>query len=115
MKTLLVASAALAFALSPTAAAQSATTPVADCGPITGTIRVADGDVTPATQALARVSADDARATATRAVAGATVTDVDLDEEDGFLVYEIDLWRDGSEFDVTVDAGSGAVLCVEQD
>ena len=56
-----------------------------------------------------------------RAVPGATVTDVDLDEEDGFLVYEIDLWQDGGpgagpvEFDVTVDAGSGDVLCTERD
>ena len=117
MKTLpLTAAAALAFA--PAASAQTATTPVADCGPITGTIRVADdARITPD---MARVSEDDARAAALRAVpgatvTGATVTDVDLDDEDGYLVYEADLWRDGVEFDVTVDAGTGQVLCTEQD
>lgn len=114
MKTLSLASAAaFAFALSPAASAQSAPTPVADCGPVTGTIRVADdARLTPD---MARISEDDARAAALRAVPGATVTDVDLDDEDGYLVYEADLWRDGVEFDVTIDAGSGQVLCTEQD
>lgn len=107
----LASAAALAFTLSPAASAQAA--PVADCGPITGTIRVAD-DVR-VTPDMARVSEYDARAAAIRAVAGATVTDVDLDEEDGYLVYEVDLWRDGVEFDVTIDAGSGEVLCTEED
>jgi hypothetical protein len=116
MKTLSLASAAaLAFALAPSVGAQTATTPVAECGPITGTISVPDDDVAPITPDMARVSEDDARAAAQRAVPGATVTDVDLEEEDGFLVYEADLWRDGVEFDVTVDAGSGEVLCTEQD
>ncbi len=103
--------AALTVALSPAASAQTA--PVADCSPITGTIRVAgDARITPD---MARTSDADARAAALRAVPGATVTDLDLDEEDGYLVYEVDLWRDGVEFDVTIDAGSGEVLCTEQD
>ena len=114
MKTLpLTAAAALTFALAPAASAQTATTPVADCGPVTGTLRVADD--ARATPDMARVSEDDVRAAALRAVPGATVTDVDLDEEDGYLVYEADLWRDGVEFDVTVDAGTGQVLCTELD
>ena len=119
MKTLpLTAAAALALALSTAASAQTASdqvssTPVADCGPITGTIRLADD--APVTADMARVTADDARAAALRAVPGATVTDLDLDDEDGYLVYEADLWRDGVELDVTVDAGSGEVLCTEQD
>lgn len=114
MKTLSLASAAaLAFALSPAAGAQTAPTPVADCGPITGTIAIADD--APVTPDLARVSPDDARAAALGALSGATVTDVDLDDEDGFLVYEVDLWRDGTEFEVTIDAGSGEVLCTELD
>lgn len=113
MKTLSLAAAAFAFALSPAASAQAAPAPIADCSPITGTIRVADDDrITPG---RARASEADARATAMRAVSGATVTDVDLDEEDGFLVYEVDLLRDGVEFDVTIDAGTGRVLCTEQD
>lgn len=115
MKTLLslTFAAPLVLALCSTASAQAA--PVADCGPIQGTIPIADDAVTPITADMARVSEDDARAAALRAIPGATVTDVDLDEEDGFLVYEIDLWRDSVEFDVTVDAGSGEVLCTEQD
>lgn len=110
MKTLSLA-AALAFSLSPAASAQTA--PVADCGPISGTIRVADdARITPD---MARVSEADARAAAQRVIPGATVTDLDLDDEDGYLVYEADLWRDGVEFDVTIDAGNGEVLCTEQD
>ncbi len=100
--------------LAPPTSAQSATTPVAECGQITGTISVAD-DAATIKRDMARVSEDGVRAAAMRAVPGATVTDVDLDEEDGFLVYEIELWRDGVEFDVTIDAGSGEVLCTEQD
>ena len=39
----------------------------------------------------------------------------DLDEEDGFLVYDVDLRTDTEEVDVTVDAGSGAVLRIERE
>ena len=89
------------------------------CGPIVGTIPVADGAVV--TPDLARVTEDDARAAALRAVPGTTVADVDLDEEDGFLVYDVDLVHAGGpdgtpvEVDVVVDAGSGEVLCTELD
>ncbi len=84
-----------------------------DCGPVTGTIRVAGDDrVTPD---MARVAEDDARAAALVAVPGAAVTDVDLDEEDGYLVYEIELTQNRTEFVVVVDAGSGEVLCSERD
>ncbi|PAP74203.1 PepSY domain-containing protein [Rubrivirga marina] len=84
-----------------------------ECGPVTGTVRVADGDrLSPA---LARISEDDARAAALVAVPPAAVTSVDLDEEDGFLVYEVGLRHDRDEFDVVVDAGTGEVLCTERD
>lgn len=89
------------------------------CGPIVGTVPVADGAAV--TPDLARVTDDDARAAALRAVPGTTVTAVDLDEEDGFLVYDVDLVHDGGpdggpiEVDVVVDAGSGEVLCTELD
>ncbi|PAP74202.1 PepSY domain-containing protein [Rubrivirga marina] len=90
------------------------------CGPIEGSLPVADGS--PVTSDLARVSEDDARAAALLAVPGTTVTAVDLDEEDGFLVYDVDLVHEGSadgggpiEVDVVVDAGSGEVLCTELD
>lgn len=85
----------------------------ADCGPVAGTVRVADGDGP--SPALARISEDDARAAALVAVPPAAVVEVDLDEEDGYLVYEVGLRRDRDEFDVVVDAGSGEVLCAERD
>ena len=115
MNTLsLTSAAALAVALAPAAPAQTASPqPVADCGPIEGTIRVADD--APVMLDMARITEDDARAAATRAVPGATVTDLDLEEEDGYLVFEADLWRDGAEFEVTIDAGTGGVLCTELD
>ena len=114
MKILSLAlAAALTLGLSTPPFAQTASAPVADCGPIQGTIPVPDdARITPD---MARVSEDAARSAALRALPGATVTDLDLDDEDGFLVFEADLWRDGTEFDVTIDAGSGEVLCTERD
>ena len=101
-----------ALALTAEPAAQAAGL-LADCGPIEGTVAVADDDrITPD---LARISADDARTAALARFAGATVVDVDLEEEDGFLVYEVDLVHDQAEVDVLVDAGSGEVLCSERD
>lgn len=100
-----------AVGLAPETPAPSAL--AADCGPLEGTIAVADD--ARVTADMARVSEDDARAAALGAVSGASVTDIDLDEEDGFLVYEVDLVRDQTEFDVLVDAGSGQILCTEQD
>ncbi len=82
------------------------------CGPVQGTVPVSDGWVS---SDLARVDAADARAAAVVAVPGAAVVDVDLDEEDGFLVYEVGLAHQHREFDVVVDAGTGEVLCTERD
>lgn len=117
MKTLLAAAAVTALLVVPALSAQSVLTqtamPFADCGPVYGTIAVAkDARVTPD---MARVSEVDARATALRAVPGATVTDIDLEEEDGFLVYEADLTEGTVEIELTIDAGNGAVLCTERD
>ena len=84
----------------------------AECGPITGTVPIAGSQASPA---LARITAEDARSAALVSVPGAVVTDVDLDEEDGFLVYEVELAKDRSGFEVVVDAGSGEVLCSERD
>ncbi|HLT46417.1 MAG TPA: PepSY domain-containing protein [Rubricoccaceae bacterium] len=97
----------LVVGLSATAAAQA----TEDCGPIQGTITVADDASDFA--AMAQVTEAQAQEAALGAVAGATVVDVDLEEEYGFLVYEVDLTLDGQEREVYVDAGSGAVLCVE--
>lgn len=96
------------FGFGATAQAQSA-----DCGPLQGTIQIADDDLV--RPGLATVTPAQARAAALRAVPNATVTDVDLEEEGGFLVYEVDLVQNRTEFDVYVDAGSGEVLCVKRD
>ena len=80
------------------------------CGPVRGTLLAADEAAIGA-----RISVQDARAAALVAVPGATVTDADLDEEDGFLVYEVELNHHRDAFDVVVDAGTGDVLCTERD
>lgn len=60
--------------------------------------------------ATARVSVGDAVSSAVRAVPG-TVTEAELDDEDGALVWELDVYgSDKVWHDVTVDAGSGKVL-----
>ncbi len=107
MKTLLALAALL---IVPAASAQSV---VVDCGPLSGTIAVAhDAHVSPD---MARVSEADARAVTLAAFPGATITDVDLEEEDGFLIYEAEFTLDGVEHETKIDAGSGAILCAERD
>lgn len=60
--------------------------------------------------AAARVSVGDAASSAVRAVPG-TVTGAELDEEDGALVWELDVYgSDKGRHDVTVDAGNGKLL-----
>jgi hypothetical protein len=86
-----------------------------ECERIEGTIRVADDMPHAAMMQLARVTETQARDAALATLAGATVTEIDLDDEDGFLIYEVDLLKDGAEYDVTVDAGDGRVLCSERD
>ena len=86
---------------------------VNECGPIKGTIAVADDS--PDAMRLARISAEDAARTATASMPGSSVRDNDLDEEDGYLVYEVEIVKDHVEYDVIIDAGSGAILCTERD
>ena len=88
------------------------TTPTPDCR-FEGTIPIAND--APIPPGLARLTSAEAEDAALAAVPGATLTDLDLDEEDGFLVYEIDLTADGAEVDVLVDAGDGEVLCIDRD
>ncbi|MEU3218826.1 PepSY domain-containing protein [Streptomyces sp. NPDC006971] len=58
----------------------------------------------------ARVDVGDATAAAVEAVPG-TVTEAELDDEDGTVVWELDVYgSDGRWHDVTVDAGRGTVL-----
>jgi uncharacterized membrane protein YkoI len=77
--------------------------------PITGTI--------PATRAqraewpaMAKITLEEAKAIALRDVPG-TVDDADLELENGFLVYEVEVDdQAGLEHEFIIDAGSGVVL-----
>lgn len=65
-------------------------------------------------QKLARITADQARSAALASVPG-TVTSVELENEDGNLVYGVTVKAAAGERDVKVDAGNGKVLHIEQD
>ncbi len=60
---------------------------------------------------LAKISADQAKNAALKDNAGATVTGVELGNENGSLVYSVQL---ANGMDVKVDAGNGAVLASEK-
>lgn len=68
---------------------------------------------TKALEALATVTPDEAKAAAVKVVPG-TVNKVELDEEDGFVVYEVEVTAaDGTVTEVIIDAGNGSVLAQE--
>jgi hypothetical protein len=69
-----------------------------------------------ALKALAKISADQAKQAALDANKGATVSKVGLDDENGFLVYSVQLKdASGKAMDVKVDAGNGKILASEAD
>jgi hypothetical protein len=79
-----------------------------------GTITV-DEDQEPTFPALAKLTLQDAIAAAQAAVPG-QVLSVGLEEEDGYLVYEVEIVEaQGAITEVLVDAGNGTVLQMEQD
>lgn len=65
-------------------------------------------------QALAHITAEQARASALARVSG-TAGQVELENEDGNLVYSVHVRTGSGDRDVKVDAGNGSVLHVEQD
>jgi uncharacterized membrane protein YkoI len=65
-------------------------------------------------QKLARITADQARSAALTSVPG-TAASVELENEDGNLVYGVTIKTSAGEREVKVDAGNGKVLQVEQD
>jgi len=72
---------------------------------------VSEADEAAALQGKATISAADAEAAALAANPGATVVQTELDNENGMLVYSVEL---SSGLDVKVDAGNGSVLHTEQ-
>ena len=124
MITLLVGSlAATAFAQTPTPA-QAQTEGQADAGPdeqvpnYDSAIRIDDAqyegtseaDEASALASLATVTPEQAKAAALKAHPGTTALQVELDNENGALVYSVEL---DNGMDVKVDAGNGAVLYVD--
>lgn len=87
----------------------------------TSSITVADtgGEQDDATEAanlqqLATITADQASQAAVAAVPG-TVQKVELDNENGSVVYSVEIQTTGGAIDVKVDAGNGKVLAQEAD
>ena len=65
-------------------------------------------------KSLARITSEQAQAAALAQVPG-TVKKVELENEDGNLVYGVEIKTANGESDVKVDAGDGRVLHVEKD
>lgn len=75
-----------------------------------------EADETAALQSQAKITADEAKAKALERFPGGTVTKVELDNENGSLVYSVHLTdASGTAQDVKVDAGNGTILHVEAD
>jgi len=71
---------------------------------------LSDADEVKQLEPLATISADDAAAAANAAVPG-DVSEVELDSENGAVVYSVEITDTAGEHtEVTVDAGNGAVL-----
>lgn len=116
--------AATAFAQDPTPQAQ--TEEQADTGPneqfpsYDSSIRVDDAqyegmseaDEAAALAGLATITPEQAKSVALEANPDATVVEVELGNENGALVYEVELDND---LEVKVDAGNGAILSTEQE
>lgn len=75
-----------------------------------------DADETQALQELAKVSRADAEAAALKLVGGGIVRESELETEDHFVVWEVEIIAgDGTEREVTLDAGDGRVLEIDRD
>lgn len=88
---------------------------------LTGTVQapaendsLTDAQEDAALQALATVTPQQATDAATGAVAGSSAVSTQIDEEDGFVVYEVLVASpDGTLTEVVVDAGNASVLARE--
>lgn len=77
--------------------------------PVVGTIRATKGQRAE-WASMAKITMEQAKEIALRETPG-TIDDADLETEDGYLVYEIDIdGNDGDEYEFIIDAGSGAIL-----
>jgi len=83
----------------------------------TGSITAPEDDTDQQLATLATISSDQAQAAALNdpTVAGGTVTSVELDNENGNLVYSVEIVQGSTSNDVKVDAGNGNILFIDQD
>ncbi len=62
-----------------------------------------------------RITAEESKNIALEKIPG-TVEEVELDEEDGFFVYEVEVeTKDGKEYEFMIDAQTGEILDFESD
>lgn len=82
----------------------------------TGSIKVPENATDQQLTTLATISSDQAKAAALKdpTVAGGTVTSVSLDNENGNLVYSVEIVKGSTSYDVKVDAGTGSILFIDQ-
>ena len=78
----------------------------------TATDGLSEADESTALQDQATISATDAEAAALAANPGAKVVKSELDNENGYLVFSVEL---DNGLDVKVDAGNGTILASDQD
>jgi len=83
----------------------------------TGSIKAPENATDQQLATLAKISPDQAKASALKdpTVAGGTVTSVSIDNENGNLVYSVQIVKGSTSYDVKVDAGTGNILFIEQD
>jgi uncharacterized membrane protein YkoI len=81
-----------------------------------GSIKVPENITDQQLAALATITPDQAKASALKdpMVAGGTVTSVSLDNENGNLVYSVEVVKGSTSYDVKVDAGTGSILFIDQ-
>ena len=77
---------------------------------IVGTVRVVPGAER---SSLATVTPEAARATALEHYPGAEVDDVEFEEVNGYLFYEVEIEIGNREIELLIDAGSGVVVRTE--
>ncbi|WP_252311260.1 PepSY domain-containing protein [Sinobaca sp. H24] len=58
---------------------------------------------------------DDAKSIALEEVGGGSVTDIELDEDDGRVLYEMEIESSQGEVDVDVDARTGEIIVISYD
>jgi len=65
--------------------------------------------------ASTKISIDQVKQIVLAKVPGATITELELDQDDGRLTYEVEACNDQTEYDFEIDAYTGAILKFESD